>query len=483
MKQDLRGFSLVLLLMALAWSPVRAQADHEAHDDHEAHGAHQEEERRVHLDAAALAEFGVVVRAAAGGDLDIGVSLPGEVTVNQDRLAHVTPRASGVVEEVLVHVGDRVASGQVLAILASAELGERQIEYLALKQQAEIARTDLEREDSIHENTSRVLTLLQEGPDLDALHLAMEGRDLGTNRTQLVSTYSQMLLARTTYERERALAAKNISSQAEFLQAESTHKQAKATYLATVDDITFDLKRSHIERHRTHAVAQEALLAAARRLELMGVSQRDLDEIRGAEAAAVKIGRVEIRAPLGGIVIEKHVVLGELLQVDTQAFTVVDLQDVWVDLRVYQRDLAQVRTGLRVGISAGHGIPDVDGVLSYLAPTVQEDTRTILARVVLTNPQGLWRPGLFVKGHIRAEETHGAVVVPATALQTLEGEVSVFVKTDRGFEAREVRIGRRGTQAVEILDGLAPGEVYVAEGSFNLKAELGKGALRDGHHH
>jgi cobalt-zinc-cadmium efflux system membrane fusion protein len=292
-----------------------------------------------------------------------------------------------------------------------------------------------------------------------------------------------MLLALTTYDRERSLSSKSISSRAEFLQAESTYKQAKATYLATVDDITFNLKRSHIERHRSHSVAREALLAAERRLELMGVSPEDLAETRGAEAANVRIGRVEIRAPLGGVIIDKHVVLGEFLQVDTQAFTVADMTKVWVDLRVYQRDLAQVRTGLRVSISAGHGIPDVDGTITYLAPTIQEDTRTILARVVLANPQGLWRPGLFIKGRIQSEETHGKVVIPGTALQTLEGKVSIFVKTREGFEPRAIRIGRRGENSVEVLDGLVPGEHYVTEGSFNLKAELGKGELSDGHNH
>jgi membrane fusion protein, heavy metal efflux system len=197
----------------------------------------------------------------------------------------------------------------------------------------------------------------------------------------------------------------------------------------------------------------------------------------------VEIGRVEIRAPIGGVVIDKHIVLGELLQVDSQAFTVADMGHVWVDLRVYQRDLAQVRTGLKVSISAGHGIPDVKGVISYLAPTVNEATRTVLARVVLGNPQGLWRPGLFVKGQIQSEETYASVVVPGTALQTIEGKVSVFVKGQEGFKVRAIRLGRRGKKSVEVLDGLFPGDLYVSKGSFNLKAELGKGELSDGHNH
>jgi cobalt-zinc-cadmium efflux system membrane fusion protein len=492
--------ALILSMTTLSWaqasgshqrkrispvSNVSTEHEQEPEDHGKKHGGHgdHEEEQAIRLTQKELEEFGIDLEKAGPGNLDIGVSLPGEVAVNRDRLVHVTSRVRGVVKEVLVHIGDKVEVGDLLAVLASAELGERQIEYLSLKQRAAIARTDLEREDQIHSNTSRALKLLKTAPNLDALHQVMEGRDLGSNRSTLVQAYSQMLLAKTTYDREKSLSTKNISSRAEFLLAESTYKQAKANYLALVDDITFKLKRSHIEIHRADAIAREALEAAERRLQLMGVSKKELQKMRGDEAAKVRIGRVEVRASIHGVVIEKHVALGELLQVENQAFTIVDTDKVWVDLRVYQRDISKIRVGLEVVLSAGHDMPDAEGVISYLAPTVSEDTRTVLARIVLDNPQGLWRPGLFVEGRVRSKETQAAIAIPRTALQTIEGKISIFVKDEDGFEPRPVLLGRFGKQTVEIIRGLASGELYVAKGSFNLKAELGKGGLSSGHSH
>ena len=104
--------------------------------------------------------------------------------------------------------------------------------------------------------------------------------------------------------------------------------------------------------------------------------------------------------------------------------------------------------------------------------------------MVLANDEGRWRPGLFVTGRVVVERVRADVVVPKTAIQTLDEQPVVFVKTGHEFEARRVRLGREDASSVEILSGLEPGDRYVASGGFALKAEMNKATFgHAGHAH
>lgn len=191
----------------------------------------------------------------------------------------------------------------------------------------------------------------------------------------------------------------------------------------------------------------------------------------------------EVKSLIDGVVIEKHITLGEVLGEDDEAYVVADLSTVWVNLGVYQEDLPYVRTGQTVVISAGHDIPDVTAKISYVGPVVDEHTRTGLARAVLPNEKRFWRPGLFVTGRILVSVDAVPLLAPKTALQTIEDETCVFIETEEGFEPRPVAIGRRNDTHVEIVSGLMSGQRYVTAGGFTLKAELSKSTFGDGHGH
>jgi len=103
--------------------------------------------------------------------------------------------------------------------------------------------------------------------------------------------------------------------------------------------------------------------------------------------------------------------------------------------------------------------------------------------VVLANPEGTLRPGLFVTARVAVASTAAGIVVPKSALQTFEDRAVVFVQDEDGFEPRPVQIGRENATQVEILSGLEAGQTYVSQGAFTLKAQLLKGAFGDGHNH
>lgn len=190
-----------------------------------------------------------------------------------------------------------------------------------------------------------------------------------------------------------------------------------------------------------------------------------------------------LKTLIDGLVIEKHITRGEPVSREQAAFVVADLRDVWIDISVYQKDLPLVRLGQPVVVSAGHGLEESEGKISYIAPVVDEETRTATARVVLPNPSGIWRPGLFVTARVEVERREVPVAVPKTALEILEGRTTIFVENEGTFEARAVNVGASGDRHVEIRSGLTAGERYVARGAFTLKAELQRGELAGGHEH
>jgi cobalt-zinc-cadmium efflux system membrane fusion protein len=207
------------------------------------------------------------------------------------------------------------------------------------------------------------------------------------------------------------------------------------------------------------------------------------EPVRAGDTLAVvesdQLARYEIRSAFDGTVVDRHVTLGEVVRPDQAAFIVADLGTVWIDLAVYQEDMAHVSIGRRVRVQAGGGA-DAEGTVSYVSPIVDQATRTATARVVLPNPDGRWRPGMFVTALV-LEPIAVPVVVPRSALHSVDGRTVVFVVHEERFVARPVAVGRLGRTTAEVLTGVAIGDRIAADGSFLVKADLAKGEAEHAH--
>ncbi len=280
----------------------------------------------------------------------------------------------------------------------------------------------------------------------------LDSRELADLKSAYLTAAEQATLAQSTFNREADLRKKKITSEQEYLQA----KQERAA-------------------------ARIAKRAAAQKLRALGFSSQEIARLPKQSSATFT--HYAITAPFDGTIIERHISLGEVLQDDAAAFVVADLSTVWVDLRVYPKDLPFVRVGQKAVISAGEGIPDVERPIAYVGPVIGEQTRTALARVILPNPDGFWRPGLFVNASVDVDNREVSFLVPKTALQTVEDQPAVFIETPEGFVPQPVTLGRKNGTYIEVMSGLTPGQRYVTRGAFTLKAQLAKGSFGDGHNH
>jgi cobalt-zinc-cadmium efflux system membrane fusion protein len=182
----------------------------------------------------------------------------------------------------------------------------------------------------------------------------------------------------------------------------------------------------------------------------------------------------DIKSEVTGTVIQKDITLGEFVKNEDTIYTIADLTTVWVDLAVFREDFKKLKTGQPVEIHPGAGEEAIQNKVAYISPFGTEGSQTMLARCVVPNPDGDLRPGLFVTAEIATGEVEAPVTVKLAAIQTLKEKTVVFVEEGDAFEAREVELGMRDNLLVEVLSGLLPGDKYVSENSFILKAELGK---------
>jgi cobalt-zinc-cadmium efflux system membrane fusion protein len=218
------------------------------------------------------------------------------------------------------------------------------------------------------------------------------------------------------------------------------------------------------------------------------VRKRIGDTVKEGEALAIiesneSLTSYEMKSLINGTVIDMHIAVGEMIGGETHAYQIADLSQVWARVSVYQKDLPKIHLRQPVIISAGPGVRNTSGKISYLSPTVDEQTRTATARVILSNKEGIWRPGMFVSVRVQTGEIGADIAVQRTALQTIEDQICVFVETEEGFKAQPVFIGHVNDAIAEITSGLISGQRYVTKGSYALKAEIMKGVFGEGHAH
>ncbi|MFN0303220.1 MAG: efflux RND transporter periplasmic adaptor subunit [Burkholderiales bacterium] len=274
----------------------------------------------------------------------------------------------------------------------------------------------------------------------------LESQALADLKSEHHATQTRLEMARGTFEREKRLWEEKISAQQDYLASRQALTEAEIAH------------RNAEQKLRALGLTQEALMRG------------------GADG----LTRYEIRAPIDGVVTEKHLAAGEAVKEDASIFTIADLSTVWAEMTIYPKDLTAVKLGQQVTVRASVLNAEAAGRVAYVGSLIGEQTRSAKARVTLPNPERSWRPGLFVTVELVRDETQVPVAVSVDAIQTYRDGKVVFGRFGEFFEARPVELGRSDGKTVEILSGLAPGTPYAATNSFVLKADLGKaGASHD----
>jgi membrane fusion protein, heavy metal efflux system len=269
--------------------------------------------------------------------------------------------------------------------------------------------------------------------------LTVNSPDYSVARAAYIKAKDASQLADKSFHRAEDLYAHGANSESDLQQAESVRTQAEADMVSS----------------------QDALRA-------LGI--KDPDAV--AKATGKTSLQIPLLAPVGGEVVERLVGPGQLLQSGvTQCFTISDMNQVWVLVNVYQSDLAYVHVGDKVEINTESYPEAFQGKISYIAPALDPNTRTLQARIVTDNPGRKLKKDMYVTASATAGVDPDALTVPdAAVLRDTENLAYVYVQTDGNrFARRLVKIGDSHAGRTQITAGLKEGEHVVGDGALFLQ--------------
>ena len=187
----------------------------------------------------------------------------------------------------------------------------------------------------------------------------------------------------------------------------------------------------------------------------------------------------ELRAPISGLIVKRDIQVGEATGVEP-LFVIADLSAVWVELDVFVRDLALVRPGQAVVVETLDGSHSRAARIDWVSPLAAHASQSVRARLSLSNQDGAFRPGQFIRGHVTVAERPVPVAVRRSALQFFRDFPVVYARFDDIYEVRMLELGRQNSEWAEVLSGIEPGTEYVTGNSYLVKADIEKsGASHD----
>lgn len=287
---------------------------------------------------------------------------------------------------------------------------------------------------------------VEKGELLAVLH----SPELGQAKAEYLEAKAALELAEVTFKREKDLLDKQITSQADYQDAANQHKSAQAI-----------------------------LAAAEKRLRLFGLDTEQIDAVHG-EKENGEFANLALHAPQAGTVIAVNLSEGKIVDGADVLFTIADLSNVWVWCDVYENQLAVLHRRLASGeplpanitVNAFRGETFV-GMVDLAGHVMNEDTRTVKLRIQVQNADYKLRPGMFADAEILIAQPETVVAVPATAVMSDAGANFVFVQWKEDlWLRRNVSVGPKRGNFIEIENGLEPGQTVVSGGAFMLKSDI-----------
>ena len=243
-----------------------------------------------------------------------------------------------------------------------------------------------------------------------------------------------------------------VATQQEYLLAIRSRDQLKSSQFSTIS-----------------MNGEDMVASAKHRLMLLGVRKGQIAEL---EKSGKPLISIPVYSPFSGVVVEKMVQQGQYVTAGELLFNIADLSNVWVEIEIYENELANIHPGQQVEIRA-RSFPDkaLTGRITFIYPFLDPKTRTVKARVGMANPGMNLKPDMFVNAVIKLPLA-SSIVVPITAVMDTGKRQVVWVESSPGiFEPRDVTLGEKANDKVQILSGIKEGEKVAVSGSYLIDSE------------
>lgn len=421
----------------------------------------------------------VTVAEVTAGTITEVVSTTGTVA---SRSAELSAKIPGRIVEVRVREGDAVEPGMVLLRLedrdlraqldqavAALEVSRRQLEQA--RAAVEAARSNLARAEAAARAARAQYEQVLAGPRPEEVRAAEASVEASKARLEEAERQLQI---------QRQLLAEGAVGQAQVDAARAQYEAAKAQYDAALSQLRL-LQKGPRKEEREAALAQlrqaNAGVEAARfqlQQAMATVRASEAQVVQASEAVKSARNRLQdalVTAPFKGVITRLNAEVGQVVTPGVPLLSLADLREVWVNADIDEGDLGKIRAGQRVEVTAD-AFPGrtFRGQITRLgrAVEVRPAARVARARIDLFGPTPLL-PGMSVDVDIIVQSREDALQIPLDALVESEGNTKVFVVNDGVVRSRKIRVGLRGSDRVEVVEGLQAGERVVVGGLHNLR--------------
>ena len=262
------------------------------------------------------------------------------------------------------------------------------------------------------------------------------------------------------------------SAAAELKLAQQTYDRTKALYEKTVvpgknlQSAEHDLEVAKATAENNAASTKATLVAARRHLLILGLSESAIDDLSKKPGLAATFA---LNSPIDGTVIERNATIGATVGTDANVFKIIDTSRLWIDANVFEKDLPRIRIGqgVKVTTTAFPGTT-FSGRVIFINTVVDPDSRTVKVRTEVPNPDGRLKPDMFANVEIITDVNSTAVSVTQSAVLEDNGKSIVFVAEGNVYKQRQVQVGIKNGDRVEIVDGLNAGDRVVVKGNYLL---------------
>lgn len=418
-------------------NPVEKQADHEESGHHDEEGEHHEQEEGGIVVNEEMAQLvGIKVEAVLEDKIETTLRTTGKVVVNPNNQAIVGAKVDGRVVRVFVEPGQSVKEGQILAIVDSPQIAELRGQLIETQAKSKLAEQ------------KRIFTAKNE------------------NRATMIQAKNKLDLASSNYERKQRLASLGATSQREVAEAETDFKNAKAEYEY---QSSIKVSRDQLEAESELEQIQASVARLKHSLAALGASTDG------------EGGTINVTSPISGIIVDRHISVGEAVAQDKELMTVMNVSKVIIEAQLGESQAQRVQVGQPIIARIPGSQEVVEGQVQSIGITVDPEKRTVAVRSQVSNPHFLLRHEMSIDVSIVVGESKNALVIPISALVDEEGIKVVYIKEAERYERRPVTVGTINYRKAEILSGIKAGEEVVVTGAYQL-ANMGKGGGEGGEH-
>lgn len=433
-------------------------------------------ENTVVLSEEKIRAIGVRLEKARVERLHADVVVSGMFEYDTNRKVNIQSRVPGIVRTVSVGLGSRVKTGQPLIVLDSPDAGTARLEVQRRLRDLANARFAAEWRSAVAANVGELLKELAKGTSAPKIEQIFAGKDLGSNRSALLSAYADWEIARHEEEVADKLVVAKIYGEHKALYATHTREGLQAKYEGLREQARFDAQQQKLLADQQVKNAEASLLDARQRLRLLGVpgdpDTIDLEKIGGTELAAYSI-----LAPFDGTIVMRAAVESQRVEPIDALFTLVDLSKIRVVANIPESDIAVLSNlnerSVRVTAKA---LPDrvFEAKVLDVSKEVDQKTRTVRLLAEIDNREGTLRANMFARVRLEGPKLPASLTVPVSAIVEIDGKTGVFVpgKEARSFSFHPILVGDEAEGRRIVEGGLRKNAVVVSAGGFMLKSEL-----------